>query len=202
MEIMRPGILDYPFVFAIVILVMSILDEILSVISRRLYFRGHNRFYTYVGSGRRIGFRSKVYRWFIRVSVPVMLVVIFFLGQLLDEVTIQVLYYTFAGFAFFNYLIIDLRHLENILLYKYTESLYEKGNFSELQGEITIGRGFSLRQSSYQIFTIMILLFGVFIFHPSYFMMGGLIAPLLISVRNLILSGAIAKQQFRTPPLI
>ncbi len=202
MELLKPGILDYPIIYSAVILCMSALDEILSIVSRRLYHRGHNRFYTYVGSGKQIAFRVRIFRWLIRVMIPVMLVVIHYLGQAFNEMTIIILYNAFAGFAFFNYLIINLRHLENILLYKFTMSMFEKGNFSDLHGEITIGRRFSLRQSSYQIFTVMILLFGVFIFHPSYFILGGLTAPFLISMRNLLLSGAISKQQMQTPPIM
>lgn len=191
MDYIRLGILEMPLVFAAVILAMSILDELLSRISRALYLRGHNRFFAYAGMGRAPQLSNHIVRWIIKIGIAAMIVLIYWAAKQSDMPETMALYQGFAGFAFFNYLIINIRHIENILIYRLTAVHRENFGYSDLEGELVIGRRFSLRQSSFQIFAVVLLLFGVLIFHPTYFMLGGMLAPLFISVRNMILSNTV-----------
>ena len=196
MDLIKPGILNQPVAFATIIFFMSILDEVLSRVARVLYMHGHNRYFTYLGLRNKPQMSNNVKRWAIRVSIPIMIVAIYIFAESSDQPEMTALYQAFAGFAFFNYLIINVRHVENILIYRLTMAEPENDDVPDIEGELAIGRRFSLKQSSFQIFALALLLIGVTIFHPTYFMLGGLIAPLLISMRNLILSGAVRTRIF------
>ncbi|GEM_PF-6015193 len=196
MDFIRPGILDHSVVFAFIIFLMSVLDELLSKIARKSYLRGFQRYFVYMGLNGNIRSSNLYLRWSLKISIPALLILISYLAEITADDTAAALYQAFAGFAFFDYLIIDLRHLENILIYRLSGTDNSSRRSPDLEGELIIGRRFALMKSAFQVFVIALLLFGVLIFHPTYFIFGGMVAPMLISIRNLILSNTLKSNLF------
>jgi hypothetical protein len=186
---MTPEILNEPLIFAAIIFIMSVLDELLGYVARILYWHGHHRYFTYTNIGRPTSFGKNICRWLIKLAIPIIVILIFILARSSGKKEVIALYQVFCGFTFFNYLIINIRHMENILIYRLTMTGDRQVKMRDLEGEVIIGRRFSLRQSSIQILGICILFFGILIFFPSYFILGGFLAPAFISIRNLVLSG-------------
>ncbi len=197
MESIEIGILGKPYIFATIVFFMSIFDDFLPKISRELYHRGHNKFFVYLGVNISFYAGSWWAKWGIRLLIPVMLVLIYNLAELSEDRASMDIYQMFAGFAFFNYLIINLRHLQNILLYNLTRDDSKDINYMDLDGEVIIGSRYSLRQSAVQIFTIALLFFGIFVFQPNFFLAGGILAPIFLTIRNLILSGIFRDRKSR-----
>jgi hypothetical protein len=86
------------------------------------------------------------------------------------------------GFMLSIFLIIDLRHLETIFIARTIKS-----SRNDLEGKLLIKRGYSLRQSAIQLFTIFIILTGIFILNWDLFYFGVALAPLALIIRNLAL---------------
>ncbi|PJA26116.1 MAG: hypothetical protein CO189_12515 [candidate division Zixibacteria bacterium CG_4_9_14_3_um_filter_46_8] len=188
MDFVREGILQQPVIFVLLIFSLSVLDETLTKAARELYTRGHNRYFVYIGAKSSPTLKNTKVRWAIRLSIPLLLLINSYIAKLSEDLTLEAINEIIAGFAFFSYLIIDLRHFENVLIYRLTRNGNDEERGTDLEGELIIGRHFSLRQSSIQILAMALLLFAVLIFHPTYFMLGGFLAPLSFSARNLILS--------------
>ncbi|HEX9911774.1 MAG TPA: hypothetical protein VGB01_00850 [candidate division Zixibacteria bacterium] len=181
--------IDQPIWMILVILVLSLLDYYLTTLSSNLYRKSFGQKVEYknikeLSSENKKGlfkFDAK-YLW-LKVLLVLVILVIWIQAKTTELQAIKGLYFLILGFAFFNFLIINLRHLQSILI-----SSYAARNPQQISGKVTYQRSFSLTQSAFQLLLPLILILAIFVFHPSYFLFGATLAPLFLILRNIFLA--------------
>jgi hypothetical protein len=91
-------------------------------------------------------------------------------------------YLWLLGFAMGSYFVIDLRHVESILLSR----LYHQAD--SVSGKVNYHTRLSMRISAVQLFSIFLIFSGFLLIIPAYFTLGLACAPLFLVIRNLLIS--------------
>lgn len=120
----------------------------------------------------------------IKIVIAVLLYAVWLIHVKGELPIAGMLYLWLLGFAIGLYLIINVRHLESIMLSR----IYTKTDM--IEGFISYHHNFSLRISAIQIFTLFILFCVYAILAPGYFTLGLACAPLFLIIRNLLLSSS------------
>lgn len=182
---MEDAVLNDPRLAFGILILLSLADMILGPFIGRFNIRHRSEFFEY-GSRRfpRSGGGAIAYCAFLllRISPAFLLLLIWAAAVTSDSPGPVSLYRTALGFSLSLFLVINLRHIESLLI-----SLFIKSRPSNLSGKIVLGEEFPLGQSAIQLFTLFIILVLVALmkFQPFYFGAAG--APLLLIIRNLIL---------------
>jgi hypothetical protein len=171
-----------PFPGIIIYLVLALFDYPLTVISRSSYQKYMSRYVRYRAIETSPGNYIMALWFIVKIIIAILLYVIWLIAVHGELRAAGALYIWLLGFAIGLYLIIDIRHLESILLSRlHTKTVM-------IDGFISIDQRFSLKVSAIQIFTIFIL-FGVYaLFNPGYFELGLACSPLFLIIRNHLLS--------------
>lgn len=181
--------IDQPLWMILIILVLSLLDYYLTILSSNLYKKSFGQSVEYKNIKEFSSKESKTlpklnarYLW-LKVLLILVILVIWIETKITESQSVKQLYFFILGFTFFNFLIINSRHLQSILIFSYAVR-----NSQQISGKVTYQRSFSLMQSAFQLLLPLILILIIFIFHPSYFLFGAILAPLFLILRNIILS--------------
>jgi hypothetical protein len=89
-------------------------------------------------------------------------------------------YYGIYGALFTMYAYIIMRHLNNILIYRFANR-----NPNLFSGKATYGLLFSLNLSKYQSFTYSVFMLALFAWTQSWFILGGAIGLALLGLTNI-----------------
>ncbi len=171
------------------ILILSLLDHYLTFLGSQVYRKSLASKVEYANlkesssleGTSSLGFTFK-YIW-LKVLLILVILVIWIEVRVTRSQTVGDLYLFVLGFAFFDFLILDLRHLQSILISRYAHT-----NPQSISGKISYQRSFSLMQSAFQLLLPFALTLAMFIFHPSYFLFGALLAPFFLIARNIYLA--------------
>ena len=185
------NLINYPQIIIGVIFILSILDFFLPQLSSHFYRSSFSQFVEYESLGRKISDpdeekKRKKSKWgyfLLKLFLILVLVILWAQSRTFESKAILALYLFAVGFAFFTFLIMDLRHLQNILFFWYISK-----NPQSLSGKIIFKSQTSLRQSAIQFSSFFLLLLAILIFSPSYFFLGGICGSLFLILRNLILA--------------
>lgn len=182
---MEDAILNDPRLAFVILILLSLADMILGPSIRKFNIRHRSEFFEY-GSRRfsRSGRGAIAYcaLLLLRISPAFLLLLLWAAAVTSDSPGPVSLYRTALGFSLSLFLVINLRHIESLLI-----TLLIKSRSRNLSGKIVLGKEFPLGQSAIQLFTLFIILVLVALmkFQPFYFGAAG--APLLLIIRNLIL---------------
>lgn len=165
-----------------IILVLAFVDYPLTRIARKLYIKYMSMYIEYKAVGRRdqtafgfVWFATKVVTCFLLYGIWA----IYYFS---DLAIAGVFYLWLVGFAICSYFIIDLRHIESILL----SLLYRQPK--SISGKVSYYPKLSMRISAVQLFSIFLIFSGFLLIKPNYFTLGLACAPLFLTIRNLLLS--------------
>ena len=181
--------IDQPLWMILIILILSTLDYYLTILSASLYRKSFAQKVEYKNiresslEDRKDLFKFDAKYLWLKVLLILVILVIWIQAKTTELQVIQGLYFLILGFAFFNFLIIDLRHLQSIIIFSYANK-----NPQAISGKVTYQRSFSLMQSAFQLLLPLILSLVIFILHPSYFLLGAILAPLFLILRNIFLA--------------
>jgi hypothetical protein len=178
-------IFNYPYFSIGIVFVLSVLDYYLTIWNSSLYRKGYAQFVEYENLKREDTeeiVKPKLFDlrfFFLKVLLVLALVLIWIQANLSISLVVKNLYFFLLGFTFFNFLIVDLRHLQNSLLFHYA-----KNHPEGLSGKIFYSGSFSLKQSAFQLFSFLILIFVFYLLFPSYLLLGGVLALVFLLLRN------------------
>jgi len=179
---MMLSFITMPLPGIILVIILAFIDYPLTAIAHSSHQKYMSRFVQYrasaAGQNRNFSFWDAV----IKLSVAVFLYVIYaiYIGAELNIA--RVLYLWLLGFAIGSYFIVNLRHIESILLSR----LYSRTDLVE--GRISYQAKFSLKVSAVQFLSLFIIFALYAILVPSYFTLGLAFAPFFLIIRNLLLS--------------
>ncbi len=117
----------------------------------------------------------------LKISPPFLITLIWAAAKASGSDIVAILYAGMIGFALALYLIINLRHLESVMINKLSSYFQE-----DLSGKVFIKRRFSLGQSTIQIFSIFVILFIIALLKPTPLFIGFTLAPVALIIRNII----------------
>jgi len=175
-------LLNRPLLGIAIVLILAFLDYPLTLIAQNMYKNYMSRYVEYRAlEGRRKPAFGIL--WFlIKIVIGLLLYgiwIIYYYGEL--EI-VGIFYLWLVGFAIGSYFIINLRHVESILL----SHLYR--NTDSVQGNITYHSKISVKISAVQFFSMFIIFCLFLIIAPGFFTLGLACAPLFLTARNLLLS--------------
>jgi hypothetical protein len=182
---MEDAILNDPRLAFVILILLSLTDLILGPSIRRFNIRHRSEFFEYESHKvpQPHGGPVAYFAYFLlKISPAFLLLLIWAAAVTSDSPGPVSLYRTALGFSLSLFLVINLRHIESLLI-----TLLIKSRSRNLSGKIVLGKEFPLGQSAIQLFTLFIILVLVALmkFQPFYFGAAG--APLLLIIRNLIL---------------
>jgi hypothetical protein len=171
-----------PYLGIAILLILAFIDLPLTLVARSSYQKYMIRFITYqsVKSGESRKF--SVLWVLIKILIAALIFAVWYIYDTADFRLAGKLYLWLLGFAIGSYLIIDIRHLESILLSR----LYTRTDL--IEGHISYHPDFSLKLSAVQFFSIFIIFSLYAILFPGYLGLGLACAPLFLIIRNLLLS--------------
>ena len=174
--------LEQPLIGIGIVLVLAFLDYPLTAIARSSYDKYMHRYVDY--QSMRSAETHKVgYIWvIIKLLIAVFLYLIWLFHSKGDLEITGRFYLWLLGFAIASYFLINLRHVESIMLSR----LYSQTD--SVNGHIAYHSRFSMKISAVQMFSIFIILCLVTVLLPNYFTIGLTCAPLFLATRNLLLS--------------
>jgi len=175
-------LLDKPVLGIAIVLVLALLDYPLTAIARSSYQKYMSGFIEY----QFLKANSHSSSWLIWIIIKILIAALLYCIWLIysyGEFKIAGgLYLWLLGFAIGSYFIINLRHIESIMLSR----LYN--NSEMVSGKIAYMPRFTLKISAVQYLSIFLLLSLVAALLPNYFSLGLACAPLFLAIRNLVLS--------------
>jgi len=178
-----------PLWMILAILILSVLDYYLTMFSSNLYkkaFADSVEYKSTKGSSsnreKRRSLLGAGFLW-LKLLLILVLLIIWFQAKITQSQIVEQFYFFILGFTFFNFLIIDLRHLQNVLIFSYAAK-----HPQEISGKVSYHRSFSLMQSAFQLVLPFILVLVIFAFHPSFFLFGAILASFFLIVRNTFLA--------------
>lgn len=178
-----------PLWMILVILILSVLDYYLTVFGSNLYKKSFADSVEYKSArelsseqGKKRSLLGSGFLW-LKLLLILVILIIWLQAKTTQSLTVEKLYFFILGFTFFNFLIIDLRHLQSIFIFSYAAK-----NSEEISGKISYHRSFSLMQSAFQLVLPFVLILVIFAFHPSFFLFGGILAPFFLILRNMLLA--------------
>ncbi len=175
-------LLDNPFVGIAIVLFLAFIDYPLTNIARNLYRRYMSRYIEYEAVGKTGKIASRFFLFATKIVIVLLLYLIWAIYHYGDVKIAGVCYLWLLGFAMGSYFIIDLRHVESLLLSR----LYRQNDL--LSGKISYHARLSLRISAVQFFSIFLIFSGFLLIKPVYFTLGLACAPLFLVIRNLLIS--------------
>jgi len=173
------------YIVAPLLIIVSFSDTLLGRIAKSHYEKYTSTVFMYESAISRKGRRS--IREDIAASISKIMVIIFLMailkmGQISGLPELMAGYRLGLGFTIAIFLIIDLRHIESILI---ARLLIRRKQ--DIEGKLLIKTGYSLRQSAIQLMTLFIILAGVTAITADIFFLGAMFAPLALIIRNLAL---------------
>jgi hypothetical protein len=182
---MEYSILGYPVIAILLLLILSLGDLALGHLAKKQYERYTSNYIIYEtalsGSSTKPP-RSSPAKVIIKLLGIAIICLIWLIAASSGIRATMRLYWAILGFALTIYFVIDLRHLESILIGQLVKS---RGD--QLSGKLSIKRGFSLGQTAIQLLTLSVIMFVVFLFAWEPFFIGAALAPLSLLIRNLAL---------------
>ena len=175
-------LLDRPLLSIAIVLVLALLDYPLTIIAQKMYKNHMSRYVEYhaLKGKRKPAFGIL---WFvIKIIIGLLLYGIWIIYNYGEIEIVGIFYLWLVGFAIGSYFIINLRHIESILLSR----LYR--NTDSVQGSITYYPKISVKISAVQFFSMFIIFCLLLIISPGFFTLGLACAPLFLTARNLLLS--------------
>lgn len=176
------SLINRPFLGILLFLGLAFIDYPLKAIARSSYQKYMSRFIQYQTLIPTAGKDVEPLWIFIKIAAAILLYAIWFIYARAGLTIAGIIYLLILGFGIGLYSIVNLRHLENIMLSR----LYTKTQM--VDGLISYHNKFSLKVSAVQIFTIFIILGVNAVLVPGYFNLGLACAPLYLIIRNLLLS--------------
>lgn len=183
---MEEAIFAQPLIPFLTLIILSIGDLVLGLWAGSLYVKYTAPIMMYETALHRQGKRPAgqlLVRTFIKMLPAFLILAIWQLSIEPGMAAIKYLYWLLLGFALTIYLIIDLRHLESLLI-----ATLIKRKRGWIEGKLLIKSQFSLRQSAIQLLTILIILLFILFLNHRPFYIGAALAPLSLIIRNLALS--------------
>ncbi len=181
---MEDAVLNDPRLAFIILILLSLSDLILGRFVGRFNIRYRAEFFEY--ESRRVPGPGGATAYFayilLKISPAFLLLLIWAAAVTAGSPGPVNLYRAVLGFSLSLFLIINLRHIESLMI-----GLLIKGRPHNLSGKIALKKGFSLGQSAIQLFTLFIILALVALMKFQPFYIGAATAPLSLIVRNLIL---------------
>lgn len=175
-------LLDRPLLGIAIVLVLAFVDYPLTRIARKLYSRYMSRYIEYKAVGKREQ-TAFSFVWFaVKVIIGFLFYGIWAIYYYSGLQIAGVFYLWLMGFAIGSYFIIDLRHVESMLLSR----LYRQTGY--ISGKVSYQPKLSMKISAVQLFSIFLIFCGFLLIKPAYFTLGLACAPLFLVMRNLILS--------------
>jgi hypothetical protein len=171
-----------PYSGIAIVLILAFIDYPLTLISRSSYQKYMTRFVEYKAVKGSYHNEFGIIWALVKILIAVLIFAVWYLYDTAGLHVAGKLYLWLLGFAIGSYLIIDLRHLESILLSR----LYTRTDLVE--GRISYHPNFSLKLSAVQFFSIFIIFSLYAILSPGYLALGLACAPLFLIIRNLMLS--------------
>lgn len=175
-------LLEKPVIGIILVLILAFLDYPLMVISKSSYGKYMQRYVDYQSMRRPQSRGVGIFWILIKILIAVFLYLIWLIHTRADLEVAGHFYLWLLGFAICSYFLINLRHMESILLSR----LYSQTD--AVNGHIAYHARFSMKISAIQFFSIFIILCLMILLAPGYFTLGLACAPLFLAIRNLLLA--------------
>ncbi len=176
-------ILGTPIIASGILLVLSLGDILLGKIASNQYKNYTSKYIEYQSANLfKTSQTITFYKVLLKIIPAILILIIWLTANSSSSPISLALYWMILGFSLSLFLIIDLRHLESIIvgrLYKNFQGI--------LSGKLSIGSKFSLGQSSAQILTLLVIMLIVTFFNWHLFYIGATLAPLSLILRNLFL---------------
>lgn len=167
----------------IILIILTLADLVFRGKTNNLSLRPKSEFYQYESAtARETGTAAYFALVFLKISPPFLIALIWAVAQASGSKMVAELYGLILGFSMSLYLIINLRHIESILIDRLVRRYRD-----DLSGKLIIRRRFSLGQSAIQILTLFVLLTIIAVLNPSPLHIGFAAAPLALIVRNTLL---------------
>ncbi len=171
-----------PVTAILLLLGLGLLDHPLTKLSRRAYFKYMYRYIEFE-SIYPTSEKSSIWRRIASLLVlSFFLLVIWKVRELTGSESVGILYRWLVGFSLGTYLLIDLRHLESLLLnrlYAYTE---------DISGKLSYRASFSMKISAVHFFSTFLILAAVLVIQPDISILGIACAAIFLALRNLLLA--------------
>lgn len=182
---MESAVLNDPRLAFVVLIFLSLSDLILgrSVIKSNAGCRAE--FFEYEAGGLplpRGGAIAYLAYILLKISPAFLILLIWAAAVTSDSPGAVNLYRAILGFSLSLFLIINLRHVESLMI-----GLLIKKRRQDLTGKVTLKKGFSLGQSAIQLSTLFIILALVALMKFQPFYIGAAVAPPSLIFRNLVL---------------
>jgi hypothetical protein len=175
-------LLDNPLLGIAIVLFLAFIDYPLTNIARNFYRRYMSRYIEYETVGKRDK-NAFSFVWFAtKIVIGFLLYIIWAIYHYSDVQIAGICYLWLLGFAMGSYFVIDLRHVESILLSR----LYHQAD--SVSGKVNYHTRLSMRISAVQLFSIFLIFSGFLLIIPAYFTLGLACAPLFLVIRNLLIS--------------
>jgi hypothetical protein len=182
---MENTILNDPRLGFVILLLLSLTDLALGRFVERSNIRYRAEFFEYESRGisrARTGAIAYFAYILLKISPAFMLLLIWAAATASGSQGPIDLYRVILGFSLSLFLIINLRHIESLMIGRLI-----KNRRQNLSGKISLKKGFSLGQSAVQLTTLFIILALVALMKFQPFYIGAACAPFSLIVRNLIL---------------
>ncbi len=182
---MEDAVLNDPRLAFVILILLSLSDLILGRFVGKSNIRYRAEFFEYEAGGLPLprGGAVAYFAYILLKISPAFLILLIWAAAVTSGSPGPVnLYRAILGFSLSLFLIINLRHVESLMI-----GLLIKGRRHDLSGKITLRKGFSLGQSAIQLSTLFIILALVAVMKLQPFYIGAAGAPLSLIVRNLIL---------------
>lgn len=182
---MEDVILNDPRIGFAILILLSLADMTLGKYAGKYNTRYRAEYFEYESrriSRPRTGATAYFAYILLKISPAFMLLLIWAAAVTSGSPDVVNIYRAILGFSLSLFLIINLRHLESMMIGRLI-----KNRPQNLSGKIALKKGFSLGQSAIQLSTLFVILALVALMKFQPFYIGAAGAPLSLIVRNLIL---------------